>query len=139
MSSERTFLPRNRYLASAKPPKLLSVTTLTVYVAARKMELINHCPNGSSLKSWRKLSRVSQFRCFQGKNAYANVSLDRLNAPHASQRGGVRLISARMNSAAWTRTDARIDLLRLIVQSSRSAPDTFNCAAEIAPRISTSS
>jgi len=53
MINIRTRRPPKRYFASANPPRLLSVTTLTVYADARKSEFTIQTANGSCAKSVR--------------------------------------------------------------------------------------
>src|SRR5207248_679522 len=75
-------LPANSYFANANPPRLLSVTTSTVCAEARNSEFRSHDANPSRRNSTRKLSSVSELRCGQGRNVYANRSSPRLSDAH---------------------------------------------------------
>ena len=93
------FLNRNRYLASAKPPRLLSVTMTAVCVEEMKIELSSQLPKACREKSERKLSSVNEPRCGQGRNVYVNKSSPRLSEAHSSQMKGTMLSDAAAQSA----------------------------------------
>jgi hypothetical protein len=105
MSSIRGRRPAKRYFASANPPRLLSVTTSTVWSDERNSELSIHRANGSRVNRTRKLSSVRSPSRPQGRKAVVKMSFCGLNAAHASQRKGRRMRRAETSRVRWRRRE----------------------------------